>query len=154
MTGTGSELPRVDEHSTPVAASPDIALRAITRVVENSSSPTWASAVARVLGCQDTSRSGPRPLAVGSTVPGFHVVAAGPRELALVGRHRFSSYALVFRVDEPADGTSLLRAESRALFPGPLGRAYRAAVIGTRGHVLVVRQILASAKRLAERPGN
>ncbi|TWF93964.1 hypothetical protein [Saccharopolyspora dendranthemae] len=154
MTGTGSDLPHVDEHSTPVAASPAAALRAITRVGENAFSPTWAGAVARVLGCQDTSNSGPRPLAAGSTIPGFHVVAAGPRELALVGRHRFSSYALVFRVDELEDGTSLLRAETRALFPGAAGRAYRTAVIGTRGHVLAVRRILASAKRVAERHGN
>lgn len=152
MTGAGAELPHIDEHSTPVAASADVALRAIAHVGEATFAPAWVGAVARALGCADTSNSGPRPLAAGSTIPGFHVVAAGSRELALVGRHRFSSYALVFRVDELEDGTSLLRAETRAVFPGAVGRAYRAAVIGTRGHVLVVRRILASAKRLAERP--
>jgi hypothetical protein len=31
-------------------------------------------------------------------------------------------------------------------FPGPHGRAYRAAVVGSRGHVLAVRRMLAAIR--------
>ena len=70
--------------------------------------------------------------------------------LALEGRHRYSRYALTFRIDPDGDG-SRLSAETRAEFPGWAGRAYRAGVIGTRGHVVVVRRLLRSVKARAER---
>ena len=80
-------------------------------------------------------------------MPGFHVVAAeAPSLLALVGRHRFSTYALTFRVDALDDGRSRLRAETRASFPGLGGRLYRLAVIGSRGHVVAVRRMLAAVR--------
>lgn len=111
-----------------------------------------AAGLARLVGCVDTQPSGPRPLGVGSSIPGFHVEAAQePLKLALVGRHRFSRYALIFRLDEPAAGHTRLRAETRAEFPGLAGRAYRGLVIGTGAHVLVTRRILEAAKRRAER---
>ena len=44
-----------------------------------------------------------------------------------------------------------LGAEIRAEFPGAAGTAYRALVIGTRGHVLVTRSFLRSVRRRAER---
>jgi len=44
-----------------------------------------------------------------------------------------------------------LRAETRARFPGGAGRLYRAAVIGTRGHILVTMRLLEAVKRRAER---
>jgi hypothetical protein len=72
-----------------------------------------------------------------------------PVELALEGSHRFSRYALILRIDD-LGGRSRLRAETRAEFPGPHGRVYRALVIGTRGHVLMVRRILGAVKRRAE----
>jgi hypothetical protein len=54
--------------------------------------------------------------------PGIHVEAAEPgQELALAGSHRFSDCA------------------------------YRALVIGTRGHVLVTNRILSAVRRRAER---
>ncbi|KQZ68831.1 SRPBCC family protein [Nocardioides sp. Root151] len=73
---------------------------------------------------------------------GFSVTQReAPRILGLTGRHRFSRYALDFRlVDVP--GGSELSAVTYADFPGPLGFAYRSAVIGTRGHVLAVRRML------------
>ena len=108
--------------------------------------------MARVLGCADIAAAGPRPLAAGSVLPGFHVaVATPPTELALAGSHRFSNYALIFRLDPLADGGTRLRAETRAEFPHLQGAIYRALVIGTRMHVLVTRRILAGAKRGAER---
>lgn len=70
----------------------------------------------------------------------------------LVGSHRFSAYALVFRLDELDDRHTRLRAETRALFPSIKGAVYRALVIGTRGHVLVTRRLLCAVKRHAEHP--
>jgi len=108
--------------------------------------------MARLLGCADVDSSGPRPLATGSTFPGFHVEAAErPRELALAGSHRFSNYALIFRLERLDATRTGLRAETRAIFPGLKGSAYKALVIGTRGHVLVTRRLLDAAKQRAER---
>lgn len=87
--------------------------------------------------------SGPRPLAAGSTLPGFHVEVAEPGlELALAGSHRFSEYALIFRLADASAGRTRLRAETRAAFPGVKGAVYRTLVIGSRGHVLVTRRLL------------
>jgi hypothetical protein len=147
-----ADLPHVDEHSIAIEATPNAAWDALLRVVEGSFSSGASRRGARLLGCTDTVASGPRPLAAGSTLPGFHVEAAEPQqELALAGGHRFSDYALIFRLDEQGAGHTLLRAETRAAFPGLKGRAYRAMVIGTRMHVLVTRRILDAAKRSAER---
>ncbi|MDX6610126.1 MAG: hypothetical protein QOF85_2051 [Solirubrobacterales bacterium] len=142
-------LPHVDEHSVVIEADPDVAWDALLRVTEGSFAP--AGRASRLLGCADVAASGPRPLASGSTLPGFHVeTAERPRELALVGGHRYSDYALIFRLEDEDQRRTNLRAETRAAFPGLKGRAYRALVIGTRGHVLVTRRLLASVKQRAE----
>jgi hypothetical protein len=147
-----ADLPHVDEHSIAIEATADAAWNALLRVVEGSFSSGASSAGARLLGCEDTAVSGARPLATGSVLPGFHVeTAKPPRELGLAGGHRFSDYALIFRLDGQGDGHTMLRAETRAAFPGLKGRAYRAMVIGTRMHVLVTRRILTAAKWSAER---
>jgi hypothetical protein len=107
--------------------------------------------VSGLLGCVDRETSG-RIDQVGSTVAGFHVARAErPVELALEGAHRFARYALVFRIDELGANGSRLRAETRAEFPGARGRAYRALVIGTRGHVLAVTRLLRTVRARAER---
>jgi hypothetical protein len=145
-------LPHVDEHSLAVAAGREDTWSSLLRVVEASVSSGAAQRFARIVGCADTSASGPRPLARGSALPGFHVaVADAPGELALAGRHRFSSYALVFRLDQLEDGLTRVWAETRAEFPGLKGGVYRALVIGTRMHVLVTRRMLTGVKRNAER---
>jgi hypothetical protein len=124
---------------------------AICRIAEGSFSSPFAARFARLLGCEPDAAAGPRPLAEGSTIPGFAVARAEQgAELALVGRHRYSEYALVFRLAGEG-GRTRLRAETRARFPGGAGRLYRAAVIGTRGHVLVTMRLLEAAKRRAER---
>jgi hypothetical protein len=149
---SGDRLPHVDEHETVVDAEPDAVWDALLRVVDGSfaSAPT-ARFAGRLLGCADLEPSGPRPLAAGSVFPGFHVERAEPaRELDLRGRHRFSDYALIFRLDELDGDRTRLRAETRAAFPGFKGRTYRALVIGTRMHVLVTRRVLAAAQRRAE----
>ena len=70
--------------------------------------------------------------------------------LALAGRHRFSSYALIFRLDDLGTHGTRLRAETRAEFPGVKGRLYRTLVIGTRAHVIVTRALLAAVERHSE----
>jgi hypothetical protein len=144
-------LPYIDEHSVTLDAGLDAAWEALLRVIEGSFASTHSARGARILGCADVDSSGPRPLAAGSTLPGFHVeVADRPAELALVGGHRFSDYALIFRLEPDGANGCRLRAETRASFPGIAGRTYRALVIGTRIHVLVTRRLLAATKRRAE----
>jgi hypothetical protein len=143
-------LPHVDEHSVQIEAGPDATWEAVLRVAEGSFGS--AGTVASLLGCTETAAAGPRPLAAGSAFPGFRVeVAERPRKLALAGSHRFSHYALIFRLDDLGGGRTRLRAETRAAFPGLKGSVYRALVIGTRGHVLATRRLLGAAKRRAEK---
>jgi hypothetical protein len=144
-------LPFIDEHGVEVAAPPEVVWQSLCRVAEGSFSSAAASRFARWVGCEATAAAGPRPLARGSTFPGFTVARVEPgAELALAGWHRYSEYALVFRLAE-SDGGTRVQAETRARFPGAGGRLYRAAVIGTRGHVLVTMRLLTAVKRRAER---
>jgi hypothetical protein len=146
-----ASLPYVDEHATVIEAAVDDVWRGLGETLDHSFSRRGAGGYARVVGCADRTASGPRPLGVGSTFPGFRVAAAVPgRELVLEGRHRFSSYALIFHLDEVGPGRSRLRAESRAEFPGAAGRLYRLLVISTGGHVLGVRRLLSAVRRRSE----
>jgi len=147
---SSSSLPRIDEHAVLVDAGLDATWAACQRVVDGSFGSVGRTA--RLLGCEDTTASGPRPLATGSTLPGFHVESADPkRMLALAGGHRFSDYALIFRLEGTGDGATTVRAETRARFPGVKGGIYKTLVIRTRGHVLVTRRLLKAMKRRAER---
>jgi hypothetical protein len=144
-------LPHVDEHTQIVAANAHAVWRSIGEVLDRAFSEGRFAGYARLVGCPDRTAAGPRPMAKGSAYPGFHVMSAAPgRELVLVGRHYFSTYALVFRLDEAGPGRTRLRAETRARFPGPVGTLYRLLVIGTRGHAFSVRRLLAAVRRRAE----
>jgi hypothetical protein len=146
-----ASLPYVDEHVTVVAAEADDVWRALAETLERSFSRPRAAGYARLVGCADRTASGPRPLAEGSAFPGFRVVTAVPgRELLLEGRHRFSTYALIFRLDHAAPGRTRLRAETRAAFPGLAGRLYRRLVIGTGAHAAGQRRLLAAIRRRSE----
>lgn len=151
MSTAAEDLPYVDQHATEIVADVEAVWEALLRVAEGSFSPAATGRIARALGCADVRASGPRPLAVGSAFPGFHVKAAErPGELALVGSHRFSAYALTFRLDVLDETRTRLRAETRAKFPGVKGSLYRTLVIRTRGHVLVTRRLLRAIKQRAE----
>ena len=140
-------LPRIDEHMLTIEAGREATWRALVRMVETIAPGGFA----QILGCTDTAASGPRPLAAGSTVPGFHVVIADdPNELSLAGRHHFSDYALTFRLDEVGVGETRIRAETRAAFPGVTGTIYRTFLMGTGAHVVATRRMLATVKRGAE----
>jgi hypothetical protein len=152
MPAPSERLPHVDEHAIEIAAGAEATWEALLRVVERSFGSASTARVARLLGCADVETGGPRPLETGSSLPGFHVEAAErPALLALAGRHRYSDYALIFRTDELPGENVRLRAETRAVFPGLKGSAYRAMVIGTRGHILVTRRLLGATKQRAER---
>jgi len=152
MSDETERLPHVDEHGATIEAGREAAWQALLHVAEATVAGAAAPRYARLVGCADTEASGPRPLAVGSAFPGFHVATAEqPAELALAGSHRFSDYALVFRLEQLDGGRTRLRAETRATFPGLKGAVYRALVIGTRLHVLATRRVLGATKRRAER---
>ena len=133
---TSSDLPFVDEQTRAVAAPPD---------------RTWA-ALQEYVGRLTTSSHGWLWRLLG-TVPrsGFEVVETDPpREIVLGGRHRFSTYRLVLRVDPEGD-SSRLRALTYAEFPGLRGRAYRTALMGSTGHVRATQALLVRVARGAER---
>jgi hypothetical protein len=78
---------------------------------------------------------------------GFRVTeSSAPAKLVLEGRHPFSKYALVFLIEAREGGGSRARAQTWAAFPGPQGRVYRALVIGSGIHSVLVRRML---RRLA-----
>jgi hypothetical protein len=133
-------LPFIDEHRQHVTAAPDAIWAAVAKTMRGLSGGTFA----RVLGCDPATGSPGFTARLGESVPGFRVAAADAQHLELRGRHRFSRYALTFTLagDE-------LRAESRAEFPGVLGKLYRGAVIGTGIHRLVTRKLLRDIARRA-----
>ena len=117
------QLPYIDQHAITVPAD---------RVT------TW-SALLRVM-CRNANDP--------STVPtGFVLDRATPHErFALKGRHPFAVYRLVFELDEEGPQRTRLRALTWADFPGARGEIYRALVIGSGAHRVVVRRML---KRIA-----
>jgi hypothetical protein len=115
----------IDEHAISVAAS---------------RAETWP-AVLRTL-CRDPQDP--------SAVPfGFALDEARPPErFALKGRHPFATYRWVFELDNEAPQRTCVRSATWAHFPGLHGKIYRALVIGTGAHRVVVRWTL---KRIATR---
>ncbi len=116
------DLPWVDEHASEIDAPASVVWPALLRTVERMAAGGAAPRYARAVGCADTEAGGPRPLEVGSTVPGFHVAELAPeRSLTLAGSHRFSDYALVFRARTAGRSTD------------PAGRRDPRRVPGVRG---------------------
>ena len=111
-------LPYIDEHAISVPADRDATWRGLLTVM-----------------CRD-----PRDPA--TVPPGFVLDEAIPGErLALKGRHPFSIYQLIFELADSGIGTDV-RAITLAAFPGLKGTVYRALVIGSGGHKVVVRRML------------
>jgi hypothetical protein len=146
-----ADLPHIDEHGVLVLAPQEEVWEALMRTVPSAFSGRATTRVASALGCAETEVSGEAGR-IGSTFPGFVITrVVKPAVLALMGRHRFSHYGLIFSLEPTKDEHTLLRAETRAKFPGLAGSAYRTMVIGTRGHVLVVKRLLNGVKKQAER---
>jgi hypothetical protein len=79
---------------------------------------------------------------------GFEIAERTPDvRLSLVGRHRFSRYLLAFELADAPGGSTQLRAQTYAAFPGVRGRVYRALVIGSRGHAIATNGMLRSVRR-------
>jgi hypothetical protein len=114
------QLPYIDEHAISVCADRTRTWRALLSVV-----------------CRD-----PGDI---STVPiGFVLDSVTTdKRLALKGRHLFAIYRLVFELDEKeGPPRTLLRAMTWSRFPGIAGRAYRALVISSGAHRLLVQWML------------
>jgi hypothetical protein len=132
------ELPYIDTHTVTVAATAESAFDAVARTIPRIGSRGPFSVYARMVGCEDG-----KPFAVAES--------RRPAELVLTGRHRFSRYELAFAFAPDGPSRTVVRASTRAAFPGAGGRLYRAAVIGSGGHRLAMRAMLADLRRRAER---
>lgn len=134
-----TSLPLVDEHVVTVLADADDAWRAVVgyaTALGNAGHPV----LSRVLGTRPRS--------------GFEIEDTdAPYVLALTGRHRFSTYRLVFRVT-PVPGGVRLQADTFARFPGVRGRVYRSLLMGTHGHQLATRGMLRRIGARAVREGS
>jgi hypothetical protein len=137
-------LPYIDEHGRCVGATRERTWAALIAVgAELRGGATGP--LARLTRLQPARVSGDwgGALRAGATLPGFVVEeACPPSRLALAGRHRFSRYALVFELEETGPDCTRIRAQTRAAFPGAHGRVYRALVIRTGVHRMVVRRLL------------
>ncbi|HEU0191880.1 MAG TPA: hypothetical protein VFR17_11535 [Mycobacterium sp.] len=128
------ELPYIDEHTVRVDAPRKPVWTALQEYMRSLLSNAERNPLLALLG--------PQPRA------GFAVAErTEQRRLALVGRHRFSRYRLVFELTDAPGGGTLVHALSYAAFPGLHGRAYRALVIGTRLHVVATNHMLHAIRR-------
>jgi hypothetical protein len=127
-----SALPHIDDHEVRIDAPVEAVFPVLRHYVASALGAAEGRIIARLLGTDP-----PAGFAVAEEVP--------DRLIRLAGRHRFSRYELVFELVDVPEG-SVLRARSYAEFPGLHGRLYRAAVIGSRGHVLATRHILRSVR--------
>lgn len=145
-------LPFIDRHSLVVSAPPEAVWRALLELIDRPPAGGISAVFVRLVGCEDSTPSGPRPLALGSTLVGFHIDQFEPdRLLVLAGRHRFSRYQLTFELQPAGEGRARLTALTHAEFPGLLGRFYRLLVISSGIHLLVTRFVLGSIGRRAAR---
>lgn len=144
-------LTYIDEHSISVQATRERVWAALSSVLRRDFggaparlSSAWRLEPSKLSGdWRETPRAGEH------AIPGFAVVEAYfPQRLTLRGGHRFSSYELMFELDSAGEEACVLRARSSAEFPGWAGRAYRAAVIGSGAHRLLVPRLL---RRIARR---
>ncbi len=113
------DLPFIDEHSLAVNAPPehvwDETAQVTRRWVEHLMPRFGGTAgplLAGLLGCSNVDPPGP---GAPEAIVGFRVAwAERPQLIALEGEHRFSRYALTFRI-EPTDSSScIVKAETRA----------------------------------------
>jgi hypothetical protein len=157
VASLGGELSFIDVHSLALDAAPEQAWEAVAQVMRGwaGGAPPRRSArmgalIARLLGSTDVEPPLPSP-GLPEAMVGFRVAQAKrPSLIALEGEHRFSRYALTFRIEAAAESRCVVKAETKAAFPGLAGRVYRGAVIGTGAHVIVVRRLLSSIKHRAE----
>jgi hypothetical protein len=144
------DLPFIDDHHVLVDAPAALVWRSLAAQLSRGPRLAGAGTYARLVAAEPRRASG-TPLSEGATLPGFRVAESVPGErVRLVGRHRFSRYALTLTLVARPDG-ALLSARSRALFPGPGGYAYRLLVVDSGAHRVLVPRLLHAVRRRAER---
>lgn len=143
-----TDPPFIDEHQVLVAAPAATLWRSIGALT--GSRHVGAEAYGRLIAV-DPPRATGTPLTKGATIPGFLVAEADPEHhLRLTGRHRFSRYTLDLTLTPEASGTRLI-ARTNAELPGFLGGIYRLLVIESTAHHILVRSLLRTLARRAER---
>ena len=148
------ELPPIDEHYIDVEAPAEATYAALFPTLESALGSKFAHSYCERIGAIETEAHGDRHHP-GGTLPGVCVTRAiAPVMLALAGEHKYAKYAVVFRIDLLPGQRSRVRLETRAQFAAGKGKLYRAAVVGTRGHILIVNRMLRSIKRRSERSVN
>jgi hypothetical protein len=146
-----SGLPFIDAYQVDVNAEPERVWEATARLLPGIGG-RFGPAFARLLGCSEVERPALASHELPDAIVGFRVERAErPSLIELRGEHRFARYALTFRIEPGTSRGSVLIAETDADFRGPAGCLYRAAVIGTSAHVVLVRKLLRTVKRGAER---
>ncbi len=147
-----ADLPFIDVLDTTVEASAPAVYEALARHLVRSLGTAGARVACGILGCAHRGASLTSPPVEGQEVSGFVVAEArAPHRLVLEGRHRFASYRLSFTIDPLPPNRARLSARTEALFPGIKGALYRALVIGSGGHEIVARRMLAAVRARAER---
>ncbi len=142
-------LPYIDTHDREIAATRSEVWAALLAALRKDLGGAQPAAFVRTWRLEPASRRGRWNGVVerGDSLPGFAVAdVTAPARLAFAGRHRFSGYSLTISLTETSRGRTLVSAETRAVFPGLLGRGYRAIVIGTRMHRVMVRRLLRSVE--------
>jgi hypothetical protein len=135
-----SALPFIDEYDAQIAASAEQVWAALVTSVSKLTPqlPRWL-VVAWGLDPAGRSSGSKEALALGDSVAGFRTAAI--------------EYELRFELEPLPTGGTRLRAQTSASFPGLKGALYRALVIGSGGHRVAVRRILARVGSRAERTG-
>lgn len=142
------DLPLIDEHHV-LTSAPALAVWRALDMHFIRPRRTSAEVLAHLLAAEPRRASGP-PIREGATIPGFTVAeAVVGRRLRLVGRHRFSQYALILTLVTHPDGT-MLSARTHAAFPGLRGGVYRRLVISSGAHRVLVARLLQAVRRRAE----
>ncbi len=137
----------VDRHVLAVPAPAPRVWDAVATTLAAADGPV-ARAAAALLRCTPRRTSGPPVPSPGAETPGFRVAEAHPpRRLRLEGGDALARYVVQFDVDAAAGTVSV--STWAAFAGGPLGRAYRAAVIGTGGHAVTMKLVLRRIRRRA-----
>jgi len=150
-------LPRIDDHVRRIDVPPERVWTALLTALRDQLPRSLPRPLTAVWGLKPRTRLGnwTTDVAIGDTIPGFAVAQREPgRSLTLRGSHRFSRYELRFELDASHPHGVELHANTSARFPGLRGWIYRALVIGTGGHRVMVRRLLAAIARRAEQGGD
>ena len=144
-------LSYIDDIALGVPAGREQTWTALRSILRSELTGFLGTPLVRVLGATPARASGEWAGDLhGAALPGFAVVESVPHErLELNGRHRFARYALTFELEDTGQDTTRVHALTHAEFPGVRGTLYRALVIGSGAHRIVVSRLLRHVARRA-----